>query len=392
MKNLISIIVLIFAIQSNIFCQNWDTLAKIPVGLTFPVVVALNGEIHVMGGGATGGATDIHLRYKPSTNKWDTLAPVPYKAQQPAGAVLNGKIHYFGGGYPNSGSPLKSHYVYNPDSNKWTVAAPLPIARAIMKAAAINGKIYAITGQPEKARADEYNPATNTWTSKNSLPDNNFWYSAIVVRNNEIFRFGGGGYTAPVNSVHKYDTISDSWISIATLSKSLHAPAGTAMGSLIYITGGYNAGETKVTQIFDVNTLQFQTGLPLPSARSYHEMVTIDSCIYSVGGSNSSYPDMNTSLLRNCHPVVVSIDDMIKDNSLNVYPNPATEFITFGINTASVLNVELFDLYGAKVMSFKVKSGAESIDIRELKDGIYFYRAGNGFNCKTYTGKISVVR
>ena len=124
------------------------------------------------------------------------------------------------------GSPLSSHYVYNPVSNTWTAAVSLPIPRAIMKAAAINGKIYAISGQPEKTRVDEYNPVTNSWTLKNPLPDNNFWYSAIVVNNNEMYRFGGGGYTAPANYVHKYDSISDSWISIATLPKVLHAPAG----------------------------------------------------------------------------------------------------------------------------------------------------------------------
>ncbi|MCF8299114.1 MAG: hypothetical protein K9J13_16315 [Saprospiraceae bacterium] len=166
MKKLFTIIICIIAFQSNSFSQTWDTLANLPEGLTFPVAVELNGEIHVIGGGGSAGATDLHLRYKPSTNVWDTLAPVPYLAQQPAGAVLNGKIHYFGGGYPNSGTRLSSHYAYDPVSNTWDSAAFLPIPRVIMKAASINGKIYAMSGQPDKARVDEYNPSTDNWTQK----------------------------------------------------------------------------------------------------------------------------------------------------------------------------------------------------------------------------------
>src|SRR5262245_3349279 len=131
MKKIHLVIACTIILQTKLFSQSWDPLATIPVGLAFPVVVELNGEIHVIGGGSPSGATDIHLRYKPATNTWDTLAPVPYLAQQPAGAVLNGKIHYFGGGYPNSGTPLSSHYVYDLSLNSWSAAASLPIPRVI---------------------------------------------------------------------------------------------------------------------------------------------------------------------------------------------------------------------------------------------------------------------
>lgn len=221
MKKL-TLFVVCLMLQTKMYSQVWDPLAPIPVGLAFPVVVALNGEIHVIGGGGPGGATDLHLRYTPSTDIWDTLAPVPYLAQQPAGAVLNGKIHYFGGGYPNSGTPLASHYVYDPALNSWSAAASLPIPRVIMEAAAINGKLYALSGQPDKTRVDEYDPATNTWAPKNPLPDNDFWYSAIVVHNNEVFRFGGGGYIAPVKHVKKYDAATDTWNGIAVMPVALH--------------------------------------------------------------------------------------------------------------------------------------------------------------------------
>lgn len=162
MKKSLFLLLLLIVFTSKTHSQYWDTLTDIPEGLAFPVVVALEGHIHIIGGGATGGATDLHLVYDPATDNWDTLTPVPYLAQQPAGAVLNGKIHYFGGGYPNSGTPLDDHYAYDPATDTWDSAAFLPIPRVIMKAATIDGKLYALSGQPQKNRMDRYDPVTDT--------------------------------------------------------------------------------------------------------------------------------------------------------------------------------------------------------------------------------------
>ncbi len=392
MKTLLSTLLLFLSLQSNSFSQTWDTLANIPVGLAFPVVVVLNAEIHVIGGGGPSGATGLHLRYKPATDIWDTLAPVPYLAQQPSGAVVNGKIHYFGGGFPNSGTPLASHYSYDPSSDTWTVAASLPIPRVIMEAASINNKIYALSGQPDKTRVDEYNPVTDTWTSKNPLPDMNFWYSAMVVQNNEMYRFGGGGFTSPVNFANKYDSVSDSWTYLTHLASALHAPAAASLGGLIYIAGGYNAGDISATQTFNPATSAYSPALALPIGRSYHELVTIDTCIYSVGGNNSAYPNMNLSLLRYCNSGNVSVNEIKKVNSILIYPNPATNYISIKNENVSESNLELFNILGVKRMTVMVKKGEQEIDISSLSEGIYFYNVTDSSTQKTFVGKLVVVR
>ena len=320
------------------------------------------------------------------------MASVPYKAQQPSGAVLNGKIHYFGGGYPNSGTPLTSHYVYNPTTDLWLPAADLPIARVIMEAAAINGKLYAISGQPEKARVDEYNPATDTWTTKNPLPDNNFWYSAMVVMNNEIYRIGGGGYTAPVSHIHKYNALTDSWSNIASLPLALHAPAGAALGNLIYIAGGYNATDLDQVRIFNVATNSFVSTTPLPLARSYHELVCIDTCIYSVGGHSSGYPDMNKSLLRYCSPTQANVADVSVSQLIQIFPNPATHFLNIRNDYNSALRLKLYDAFGRPLIDQLVKEGEYTIDISFLTSGLYFYSAQTIADGEFYTGKLIIDR
>src|SRR5687767_6643740 len=120
--------------------QNWQNKSDIPLELAFPVVVELRGNIHVMGGGGPAGATDIHVRYSPSTDTWDTLAPAPYRAQQPGGAVVNDKIHFCGGGFPTTGQRIDLHFNYDPDSNAWYPLANLPVAVAIHKCVSLDGK------------------------------------------------------------------------------------------------------------------------------------------------------------------------------------------------------------------------------------------------------------
>lgn len=353
MKKFLFIISSILFLQTKSFCQSWDAMADVPVGLTFPVVVELNGEIHVIGGGAAAGATDIHLRYKPATNSWDTLAPVPYLAQQPSGAVVAGKIHYFGGGFPNSGTPLNKHYMYDPVSNTWDSAAFLSQPRVIMEAATLNGKIYAMSGQPDKTLMEEYDPTLDSWTTKNPLPDQNFWYSSIQVVNGEMYRFGGGGYISPVDYVSKYNSSTDSWSNIATLPIPIHALAGAPHNHYAVLAGGYHSfSDIDSVWLYDVNTQIFYPGFSLPEARAYHDMVTIDSCVYSIGGDNTSFPSVKTQLLRYCPALNVSAPAIAIEKGVQVFYSAESVSIKIlsPLHNKNVA-VELFDLTGRKVFS-----------------------------------------
>lgn len=314
--NKIYYFLLLYFTPQFLVAQPWQTLADIPADLAFPVVVELRGNIHVIGGGSTGGATDLHLRYTPATNIWDTLPPVPYLAQQPAGAVVNDRIHFCGGGYPTTGQRLDLHYYYDPDSVQWFQAANLPVATAIHKATAYDGKLYVLSGQPDKALCEYYDPGNDTWYQKNPLPDQDYWYGALVSTSQTIFRFGGGAYFAPSKKAHRYNQLTDSWIPLPDLPIALHALAGVAMNdSMICISGGYgSSGETDKVWIYNINTQQYLPSDSLPVARNYHSMVKIDSCVYSVGGYKAGIPAIGTSLIKNCAPVIISaIADINKD-------------------------------------------------------------------------------
>ena len=294
-------LVCFFYFLSPLTAQQWDTLAPVPEALTFPVASVLNGKIHLIGGGGSSGASNAHYRYDPATNTWTTLAPLPYLAQQPAGASANGKIHHFGGGYPNSGTPLKDHYVYDPAGNSWSLGTDLTAPRAIHSGIGLNGLLYSLGGQGMSKLLQVLDTTTNTWVTKGDLPDNSFWYGAHVVSGGKIYRFGGGGYTAPVKFAHMYNPATDTWTTIPNLPNAVHAIKGAAIGNKIILAGGYyNFAETDEVLIYDTDSKQYSYTSPMPRGRNYHNMVAIDSCVYVIGGNNAIDPDVRFQLLRLC--------------------------------------------------------------------------------------------
>jgi N-acetylneuraminic acid mutarotase len=366
--------------------QSWQQLKDIPVDLTYPVVVELNGNIHMVGGGATGGATDIHLRYSPSLDKWDTMAPVPYMAQQPAGAVVKGKLHFCGGGFPNSGTPLNKHYVYDPDSNKWSQAANLPVATAIHQAVGFDDKLYVLTGQPNKQLCEYYDPSTNTWTQKQSLPDMNFWYSAVLANKNSIFRFGGGGYLSPQKAAYQYDKDNDVWNALPDMPLALHGlDACFINDSLIYLVGGYNGLNKNYMWIYNVNSKKYSVTKSLTLARSYHSAISIDNCLYVVGGNNNAQPEMGTLIEKLCPgPKPLSIA-ALTNTPYTMVNTPDHLSFEFAESPASTATLSVIDMSGKTVYTETTDARHIKLDARHFASSIYTVQVhyqGNTYNEK----------
>jgi N-acetylneuraminic acid mutarotase len=345
--------------------QVWQTMPDIPQDFVFPVVAALRGSIHIMGGGNNGLATDLHVRFSPATNTWDTLAPVPYRAQQPAGAVVDGKIHYCGGGFPTSGQPLNLHFYYDVDSDAWFAADTLPVAVAIHKCAELDGKLYVLSGQPDKTLCESYDPVTDSWTQLNPLPDMNFWYGVIVSANSTLYRFGGGGYAAPTAAAHVYDKVNDSWTPLPSLPVPLHGAAGTNDGdSVIWILGGYSSGnDRKEVWKYDINAQTYTLTDSLPVERSYLSSVTAGGCVYSVGGNNNGFPQVGVSMLQNCTPnFPASIDDR-EDQQKPYFFLSSNSFMKVQLNDASLKQaaVRLVDMQGKTVWEQVIQGQGGSV-------------------------------
>ncbi len=297
----IPVVIFLLFMLSKASAQKWDTLASIPEPFTFPVVDTLGGKIHIVGGGGTGGATDHHYAYDPATDTWEEKAPVPYRAQQPAGASVNGKLHFFGGGFPNTGSPVDDHFVYDPQTDEWTQAADLTSPRAIHYGIALNNNLYTMAGQGKANVFQRYDAVEDQWIMQSNLPDNAFWYGAHVSTEGHIYRFCGGGYTAPNANANRYDPETDDWSDLPDFPDATHGIKGAAIGHHIFLVGGYHSFlERDEVWIFDTQTEEYTAGIPMPLGRNYHNVVALDSCLYVVGGNHALDESVRTQLIRIC--------------------------------------------------------------------------------------------
>ena len=59
-------------------------------------------------------------------------------------------------------------------------------------------------------------------------------------------------------------------------------------------------------------------------------------------------------------------------DDISIFPNPANDFISINTEGVNVNEVVLMDAYGSKVYS--AKNDLESIDVKMLKNGIYFLK------------------
>ena len=144
----------------------------------------------------------------------------------------------------------------------WAAKAPMQQARAGLGVAVVNGKIYAIGGSTASGQYPpdcfaggfvgtngEYDPATDTWTTKASMPTPRDYF-AIAAYQNKIYCIGGAvgftvdemsgfyGYVASgVNEV--YDTVTDSWETKASMPFNGMKLRANVVNGKIYVMQGF---------------------------------------------------------------------------------------------------------------------------------------------------------
>jgi hypothetical protein len=104
---------------------------------------------------------------------------------------------------------------------------------------------------------------------------------------------------------------------------------------------------------------------------------------YDYDGSNWQNDGMKTYYYSN---VTISVSE-VYNNAYTVYPNPATEFVTFDIsNTSADALVSIYSLEGVKILSQQLSN--KTVNISTLQKGMYLYQINAGG--KISTGKLIV--
>lgn len=246
----------------------WVKLAPFPEPGEELLGASAGGKMYVFCGLAPGWIPEgLVYEYDPASDKWTKKKPMALKSHHVAFTEMNGKIYAFGGFVPPTSGPpawvpIDNAWEYDPAADSWKALAPMPTKRGSPVAVTVGNKIYVIGGattppnQPDVTAVhparphlvlgtvEEYDPATNTWRTRSSMPTpRNHAVGAAV--NGKVYVIGGRvgaafiGVAANVDTVEEYDPAADKWGAIrARMPTPRSALAGGVLNGRIYVTGG----------------------------------------------------------------------------------------------------------------------------------------------------------
>jgi N-acetylneuraminic acid mutarotase len=227
---------------------------------------AFGGNVYAIGGTNNTGYLSTLERYNAATNVWSTLPSMPTPRADLAAAAApchetTGTCLYALGGF-NGAAVLATVEEYNPATNAWTTETPMPTARGLLAAAA-GAHIYAIGGNIGSPIAfnsvvlnvvEQYNPPTNTWVTLAAMPTARAALGAAAFNGN-VYAAGGFANKVFLTTFERYNVASNTWATLTPMPtgrdglavEAAPCPGSTAI--CVYAGGGFNG-------ITDVGTLE----------------------------------------------------------------------------------------------------------------------------------------
>lgn len=261
-----------------------------PQGIPGPIV---SGVAFVTGSlPAPAGYTYTGITGAPDT--WATRAPMPTARYGLAVGVVNSQVYAIGG-LGNFFGLLNANEMYDAVTDTWATKAPMPTARWSLAVAVVNNQIYAMGGFGSDFldTNEVYDAAANTWTSKASMPTARQNLAVGVVSSlvsTQIYAIGGDGTAGILNTVEMYDPATDTWTPKASMPTARDRLVVGVVNSQIYAIGGYNSNNNlwlNTVEVYDPATDTWVTKAPMPTARGNLAVAVVNNQIYAIGGDGN---------------------------------------------------------------------------------------------------------
>lgn len=389
---LISLALLSFSVTAQ-----WTTRANFPgTARAKATSFAINDKIYVLGGITNSSLILADFwEYDITTNTWTQKPNFPGPERYGAVSFVLGNTGYIATGGNDNGH-LDDMWQYDPATSQWIQRTGLPASQAqhenqraeaysfvINNKAYIgggNGWVFGANSTNNIAFTDlwEYNPATNSWTSKSNLPDAGKNMAIAQAINGKAYVGLGCNVDQTLNhkSLWEYDPATDNWTSKADFPTDFTTDAGSfTLDSALYVVGGVNlnpVGLSNQVYKYDVGS---NTWTALPNfnggAIAGEFSVSTGTRAFVGGGYTGSISARNdvwefTSATTAINENIIHVKD-----GVIIYPNPSSEFINLK-SVKEITIVEGFDVSGKKV--FSCNNDYQNIDINSLSPGIYNLR------------------
>jgi hypothetical protein len=190
-------------------------------------------------------------------DSWVSKEPMSQPRAGLGVVIVADKIYAIGGVKPIPNQYPLDEYLgtneeYDPATNTWTTKASMPTPRGGFAIAAYQDKIYCFGGvvgmemvEPQLGPYwrsvycnvnEVYDTITGIWETKAAIPVNGSVYQAHVIENRI--------YIITSSVIYVYDPEADSWASKTHLPASAKsAPASAALDNQIFVTGEFSTGK-----------------------------------------------------------------------------------------------------------------------------------------------------
>lgn len=313
--------------------EAWGKVASMPSGKERQYACGFTDGINgfVFGGEAFGSDLNDLWMYSPATNSWTAMASKPGNGVRGASCFVIGNIAYIIGGAFTTNDAINEVWAYDMTTNNWTQKNNLPFTNWRGSAAATNGNGYLLYGMNFNYGYNryllEYNPTLDTWTYLSTFagPGTGKVYANMQAINNDLVVFGGkDSLNACNNQLWSYNLISNSWLSVSTLTATLRKGGmGFTNAGTYYYTCGISQADVRLKETWKTD--------------------------FAVG-----------------------IKEFENKEEISVYPNPATDIINFKFLRSVPKNLP-YKIIGMKgeIILEDTTTENKTIDVSRLTSGVY---------------------
>jgi len=300
--------------------------------------------------------------------KW-TIGKSSSSERSEVATVAHNDMIYVIGGFNSDGSISDKVEVYNPKTNKWHNKESLPIPLHHTSAVSLNNRIYVIGGYSQKEN-DKWSPQDSIYVFN---PDKKTTTNKTTTKNKKTKKT-----TKKKNSRwHK-------------LFSRMPTPRGALTSQVvngkIYAIGGANeSGSLPTNEMYDPQTKKWHIKEPMPTPRDHLASGVIDNKIFVIGGrsgmfitnknNNEEYdPVTNIWSIRTPMPSFRSgIASAIHNESIYIFGGEA-----FGLFSKTFDNVERYTprLDRWSVMRSMPKGGRHGLGSSTIDNKIYVTAGG----------------
>ena len=118
-------------------------------------------------------------------------------------------------------------------------------------------------------------------------------------------------------------------------------------------------------------------------------MILYCGCQISGNSGLKCFSENNISIIGDCHISTDAVINHSAKSKIEVYPNPGSEKITIRSTDDRIINFELLNISGQKIISKRCFASRLNINVSNLQPGLYFFNISTENNLSRY-GKLLI--